>query len=302
MAVNIETAIANMYALKSRGIRYSMTGSRTGSDGTGDCSGTIYDSLRKGGMPNAGWILNTDSMHDWLAKNGWELIAQNKSWTMKRGDVVILGPKGASGGAAGHVFMAVDGTNAIHCTYKSATANGVYVENEANMPYSMGFYVYRLKGSSTSTPTNTITNTQDYANGTKVKLKSSATHYQTGQAIPSNVKNKTYTVMQKKLVNKSISKYAFLLKEIMSWVYAQDLEAADNKPATTNTNKKRGSVMLLFKESGKIYWLVGNNYSYVENPNDLSQIKTLMKQAGYDTHEHTNATQIKYIKKLAKKV
>ena len=38
--INMETAIANMYALKARGITYSMNYSRTGADGTGDCSGT----------------------------------------------------------------------------------------------------------------------------------------------------------------------------------------------------------------------------------------------------------------------
>lgn len=96
--VNIETAIANMYALKAAKIRYSMNGSRTGADGTGDCSGTIYDSLRKGGASNAGWVLNTDSMHDWLVKNDFKLIAQNNEWTAKRGDIVIFGKKGASGG------------------------------------------------------------------------------------------------------------------------------------------------------------------------------------------------------------
>lgn len=241
MAVSIETAIAHMYALKARNIRYSMNGSRTGSDGTGDCSGTIYDALRRAGMPDAGWILNTDSMHNWLAKNGWELIATNKSWSMKRGDVVILGPKGASGGAAGHVFMAVDTVNAIHCTWKTEKANGIYVENENTMPYHMGFYVYRLKQSATPNGTSSITNVQDFAIGAKVKIKSSASKYQTGQSIPDSVKNKTYTIMQKKVVNQSSSQYAFLVKEILSWVLAQDLEGVSSTP----TAKKVGDYVTL---------------------------------------------------------
>ena len=57
--------------------------------------------------------------------------------------------------------------------------------------------------------------------------------------------------------------------------------------------------MLLFKENGKVYFLVGNQYTYVKNPTELSAIKTMMKQAGYDTHERTNTTQIAYIKRLA---
>lgn len=222
MAISIETAINNMYALKNRGIRYAMTGSRTGADGTGDCSGTIYDSLRKAGASNAGWILNTDSMHSWLIKNGFELIATNKEWSMRRGDIVILGRKGASGGAAGHVFLAVDGTNAIHCTWKNSSENGVYVDNEATMPYSMGWYVYRLKSGTTSGG-NTSTGGAKFTKGQAVTLLNHATHYQTGQSIAPYAKNKKYNVLQIKSVNNPGSKYTYLLSGIMSWVLEQDL-------------------------------------------------------------------------------
>lgn len=69
----------------------------------------------------------------------------------------------------------------------------------------------------------------------------------------------------------------------------------------TQTKKtKEGNVMLLFKQNGKVYWLVGNQYTYINKPTELTQIKTMMQKAGYDTHEHTNATQIAYIKKIAK--
>lgn len=153
MAVNIETAIKYMYDLKAKNIRYSMTGSRTGSDGTGDCSGTIYEGLRRGGATDTGWVLNTDSMHSWLVANGFSLIAENQEWSAKRGDIVIFGLKGASGGAAGHVVIFISNTQIIHCTWKSEWANGVYVDNEATTcPYSMGWYVYRQK---TSTPAPT---------------------------------------------------------------------------------------------------------------------------------------------------
>lgn len=57
--------------------------------------------------------------------------------------------------------------------------------------------------------------------------------------------------------------------------------------------------MLLFKSNSKVYWLVGNQYTYVQNPTDLEKIKGMMKQAGYDTWEHTNSTQVNYIKKIA---
>ena len=70
-------------------------------------------------------------------------------------------------------------------------------------------------------------------------------------------------------------------------------------PETPKQKKKVGNVMLLFQEKGKVYWLVGNKYTYVEGPKHLDAIKLAMDKAGYDTWVHTNATQIKYFKKIA---
>src|SRR5690625_1221634 len=53
--------------------------------------------------------------------------------------------------------------------------------------------------------------------GAKVKIKSSASKYATGQTIPSQYKNKTYTIQQ-------IKGDRVLLKEIMSWVYKKDVQ------------------------------------------------------------------------------
>lgn len=61
-----------------------------------------------------------------------------------------------------------------------------------------------------STPKKSI------VNGSKVKIKTSATHYATGQSIPSSVKNRTYTIMQ-------VKSDRVLLKEIMSWVRKNDV-------------------------------------------------------------------------------
>ena len=66
--------------------------------------------------------------------------------------------------------------------------------------------------------------------------------------------------------------------------------------------KKKGEIMILFKEAdGKVYWLVGNKYTYVSKPTDLGKIQTLMTKAGYDTWIHTDARQIEYLKRLAQK-
>lgn len=69
----------------------------------------------------------------------------------------------------------------------------------------------------------TVQNQTKFVLGQTVTLLSKATHYQTGQAIPSWVKNKKYTISQVKQVKQSNSKQAYLLKEIMSWVLEQDL-------------------------------------------------------------------------------
>ena len=71
----------------------------------------------------------------------------------------------------------------------------------------------------------------------------------------------------------------------------------------TKTKAKKGELMLLFKEKdGKIYFLLGNTYTYVGTPKELNKIKIMMNKAGYDTWEHTDPEQIKYLKRLAKNV
>ena len=64
-------------------------------------------------------------------------------------------------------------------------------------------------------------NTKTLSVGSKVKIKSSAKKYCTGQTIPKAVKGKTYTVAQ--ISNKKY-KNGILLKEILSWVNRSDLE------------------------------------------------------------------------------
>ena len=88
--------------------------------------------------------------------------------------------------------------------------------------------------------------------------------------------------------------------------YAQEI--ANGKQSNGNSEKpkpkkKKGEFMILFKEAdGKVYWLIGNKYTYVSNPKDLVRIQGLMNKAGYDTWIHTDARQIEYLKKLAQKV
>ena len=66
---------------------------------------------------------------------------------------------------------------------------------------------------------------------------------------------------------------------------------------------KKGEIMILFKDKdSKVYWLVGNKYTHVQNPSDLVKIQGLMNKAGYDTWIHTDKRQIEYLKRLAQLV
>lgn len=141
MAVNIEKGIAWMEARKGR-VSYSME-ERDGDDSY-DCSSSMYYALRSAGASSAGWAVNTEYMHDWLVKNGYELITENTPWDAQRGDIFIWGRRGYSSGAGGHTGMFVDSDNIIHCNYRY---NGITVNDHddiwlyAGRPY---YYVYRL--------------------------------------------------------------------------------------------------------------------------------------------------------------
>lgn len=141
MTINIETAIAWMRARQGQ-VYYSME-YRDGPDSY-DCSSSVYYALRSAGASSAGWAVNTEYMHDWLIKNGYELIAENTECNTQRGDIFIWGKRGASAGAFGHTGMFIDSDNIIHCNY---AYNGISINNHDERWYYAGqpyFYIYRL--------------------------------------------------------------------------------------------------------------------------------------------------------------
>lgn len=141
MSINIENAIVWMRDRQGR-VSYSME-YRDGDDSY-DCSSSVYYALRSAGASSAGWAVNTEYEHDWLIKNGYELIAENIECEAQRGDIFIWGRRGASAGAGGHTGIFADSENIIHCNYRY---NGITVNNHdyiwslAGQPY---FYIYRL--------------------------------------------------------------------------------------------------------------------------------------------------------------
>lgn len=134
---------------------YSMYGSRNGSDGTGDCSGTMTQALYEAGASKPAYLYSTETIHPYLINNGFSLYAENQSWTAKRGDIVVLGKRGESAGAFGHIgVISTDDPNAmlLSTSYWTGGESGTAVGNvkfdemwEADgSPY---FYVYRQTNS-----------------------------------------------------------------------------------------------------------------------------------------------------------
>ena len=212
MAINLDTAIDYMYQLKDRGITYSMSGSRIGTDGTADCSGAVYISLVKGGAKPHSYPVNTESEHAWLIANGFELIAFNKEWNMQRGDVLIFGLKGQSAGAGGHTAIAVDYNNVIHCNYGY---NGVTVNSETTMPYNMGFYVYRYRGPK---PTNAPNKLQSKP-ATGIQWISEKWHFKLAENISlRTAPNTNATIIAKLGVGSVVNYDAYCYKDGYVWL------------------------------------------------------------------------------------
>lgn len=169
MGLNIEAGLAVVQKYVNN-CYYSMYGSRYYTDGTCDCSGSVYRILRESGGFNYGYIPSTETLHDYLLKLGYELIAENSDFPMQRGDVIIWGKKGYSAGAFGHTGVALDNQRWIECTgWKMTTIIANHDERwvMAGCPY---FYAYRLKGAS-SNQGNTTNNSNSNQTQEQPKIK-----------------------------------------------------------------------------------------------------------------------------------
>lgn len=81
--------------------------------------------------------------------------------------------------------------------------------------------------------------------GDKVKIKSTATVYMTGQTIPSTVKGKEYTIQQLGRPS-GVSGDGALIKEIVSWIFLKDLEpVAPPQPVCEDCLKYKNQITQL---------------------------------------------------------
>lgn len=134
---NLETSIKWMTDRVGK-VTYSMD-YRNGPNSY-DCSSAVYYALMAGGAISAGWAVNTEYEHDWLIRNGYSLIAENKPFKAQRHDIFIWGKRGQSSGAGGHTGIFVDNVNIIHCNY---ARNGITVDNYNQVSRGMYYYLYR---------------------------------------------------------------------------------------------------------------------------------------------------------------
>lgn len=132
-------------------LTYSMSGSRNGIDGTADCSGSMTQAIYDAGGKQYQWLYSTDYLHDYLLDNHYALIAENKDWIAQKGDIVIWGKQGESGGASGHVGIISSNdpnANFLSTSYYTGGQFGTAVQNISyndfarldSFPYT---YVYR---------------------------------------------------------------------------------------------------------------------------------------------------------------
>ena len=161
--MNVNTVINHFETLRELKISYSMYGSRTGTDRTGDCSGVLYASLVKAGASTEKYPPSTETLHAYLLKNGYQLHVENQQWVPQKGDIFIWGKKGQSAYAGGHTGIFVDTKNVIHC---NSNRNGISIDDYSIIflnAGSMYFYCYRLKNNSSNTEIQNL--------GGKIKLK-----------------------------------------------------------------------------------------------------------------------------------
>lgn len=125
--------VLNWFFNRRGRLTYSMYGSRTGADGTADCSGSMVAALRGAGASRPAYTYNTESIHPYLKSNGYYLAREGRdvNYVPQYGDIVIWGKKGYSGGGGGHIMiMSSAGSDA-----KCISTCGYYWDKNPNSIY-----------------------------------------------------------------------------------------------------------------------------------------------------------------------
>lgn len=170
--MSVPQSIVNWFVIHRNLLTYSMFGSRNGSDGTADCSGSMSQSLKDAGIPIQG-LPSTVTLGQQLAKNGFYRVSINQDWDALTGDIVMMSwgaDMSQSGGAGGHVGVMMDSVNFISCDYSTQGAVGqaisTYPWNDyyaANKPRYIEVWRYSDNTPQTNNQPNTTVSPQQKA-------------------------------------------------------------------------------------------------------------------------------------------
>lgn len=155
--------LINWFESRRGKLTYSMYGSRNGSDGTADCSGSVSQALKEAGVNIIG-LPSTVTLGSQLAKNGFIRVSKNTDWTAQRGDIVLMSwgaDMSTSGGAGGHVGVMEDANTFISVDYWTNGAAGQAVTSHdweqyyaVERPAYVEVWRYNGSGSQPSTSVN----------------------------------------------------------------------------------------------------------------------------------------------------
>ena len=170
--MSVPQSIVNWFVIHRNLLTYSMFGSRNGSDGTADCSGSMSQALKEAGIGIQG-LPSTVTLGQQLAKNGFYRVSINQDWDALTGDIVMMSwgaDMSQSGGAGGHVGVMMDSVNFISCDYSTQGAVGqainTYPWNDyyaANKPAYIEVWRYSNSATQTNNQANTAVAPQEKA-------------------------------------------------------------------------------------------------------------------------------------------
>lgn len=220
MAANKQQTIAWFDDRKGE-LTYSMYGSRNGSDGTADCSGSITQAVRDAGGVPYDYLYSTVTLAGYFEKNGYKRISVNQDWDAEAGDIILMSwgnDMSTSGGAGGHVGVMKDAIKFISVDYWTGGTRGTAVSEHIWNDYYAVQYpnyieVWRRDGETNETMnTTTITNKlEELDMDMKCILeKGGAQYYYDGSVVKglaNPAESKALGDLYKAINNKSITVY-----------------------------------------------------------------------------------------------
>ena len=87
-------------------VQYSMDVGLRGGPNYYDCSSAVFFAMQHASFTGIGtWPFSTETEHDALKRAGFQLVAENRSVPLQRGDIIIWGKRGFSAGVICSAYM-----------------------------------------------------------------------------------------------------------------------------------------------------------------------------------------------------